>query len=94
MSRLLFYSPLVPYSIVFKPSVLKKSKRFPKEVLKRIREKLESLCINPYANAVKIRDLENVWRVRVGDYRILYRIENDRMVILVIRIDHRKQVYK
>lgn len=84
----------MPYSIVIKPSTLIKSKRFPKKILKHICEKLESLCKDSYANAVKIRDLENVWRVRVRNYRILYRIESDRMVILVIRIDHRKQVYK
>lgn len=84
----------MPFTIVFKPSVLKKSKRFPKKDLKRIKEKLDSLCENPYVNAIKVREIKDVWRVRVGDYRILYRIENNRMVILVVRIDHRKQVYK
>ncbi len=84
----------MPFTIVFKPSVLKKSKRFPKKDLKRIEEKLDSLCKDPYVNAIKVREIEDVWRVRVGVYRILYRIENNRMVILVVRIDHRKQVYK
>lgn len=84
----------MPFTIVFKPSVLKKSKRFPKKDLKRIKEKLDSLCEDPYVNAIKVREIKDVWRVRVGDYRILYRIENNRMVILVVRIDHRKQVYK
>lgn len=84
----------MPFAIVFKPSVLKKSKRFPKKDLKRIKEKLDSLCEIPYVNAVKVKEIKDVWRVRIGDYRILYRIENNRMVILVVRIDHRKQVYK
>lgn len=84
----------MPFTIVFKPSVLKKSKRFPKKDLKRIKEKLDSLCEEPYVNAIKVREIKDVWRVKVGDYRILYRIENNRMVILVVRIDHRKQVYK
>lgn len=84
----------MPFTIVFKPSVLKKSKRFPKKDLKRIKEKLDSLCEDPHVNAIKVREIKDGWRVRVGDYRILYRIENNRMVILVVRIDHRKQVYK
>jgi mRNA interferase RelE/StbE len=37
---------------------------------------------------------DDVWRLRIGDYRILYRIEDDRLVVLVIRIGHRREVYR
>jgi mRNA interferase RelE/StbE len=40
------------------------------------------------------RGADDVWRVRVGDLRVLYRIENDRLLILIIRIGHRRDVYR
>jgi mRNA interferase RelE/StbE len=37
---------------------------------------------------------QRVWRIRVGDYRVLYEIRNDQLVVLVIRIGHRREVYR
>ena len=41
-----------------------------------------------------LRGADDVWRARVGDYRILYRVEDERLIILVIRIGHRRDVYR
>jgi mRNA interferase RelE/StbE len=37
---------------------------------------------------------ENLWRIRVGDYRVLYEIHDDRLLVLVVRVAHRKDVYR
>lgn len=44
--------------------------------------------------AKKLRGESDLWRVRVGDYRILYSIEEARLVVLVVKIGHRREVYR
>jgi mRNA interferase RelE/StbE len=57
--------------------------------------KILALGQNPRPQgAKKLRDRDNLLRVRVGDYRILYRVEDDRLVVLVVRIGHRREVYR
>jgi mRNA interferase RelE/StbE len=46
------------------------------------------------AQAKKLAGMDDLYRVRVGDYRIVYVIEDDKLVILVVRIAHRKEVYR
>jgi mRNA interferase RelE/StbE len=43
---------------------------------------------------VKLAGDENAWRIRIGDYRVLYEIHDKRLLLLVIRIGHRKDVYR
>jgi mRNA interferase RelE/StbE len=68
----------------------------PQSVLKRIDAKLRSLADNPRPRGVvKLSGLKGEgWRVRVGDYRILYRIRDDIRVIEVYRIKHRREAYR
>ncbi len=44
--------------------------------------------------SMKVKGLDDVWRIRTGDYRILYAIEDDRLVVLVLKIGHRREVYR
>lgn len=63
---------------------------------KLIREKLEAIAANPYAehpNAKKLQGREG-YRLRVGDWRVIYEIQNDQLVILVLRIAQRAEVYR
>ena len=46
------------------------------------------------SGAVKLRGTNDVWRVRVGHYCVLYSIEDERLMILVIKIGHRRDVYR
>ncbi|MEW6236141.1 MAG: type II toxin-antitoxin system RelE/ParE family toxin [Candidatus Omnitrophota bacterium] len=56
---------------------------------------LESLALNPRPSGVKkLKGVENRWALRSGDYRIVYEIHDDRLIVLVIDIDHRRQVYR
>ena len=83
------------YSIEFLPSVLKSLKRFPKRDLVRIKNKIEDLAHDlPEANATKMKGDNPFHKVRIGDYRVIYEIHGVRLVVLVVKIGHRKDVYK
>ena len=83
------------YSIEFRPAVLKSLKRFPKRDLVRIKKKIEELGSNlPDQNITKMKGKNSFHRVRSGDYRIIYQIHDDRLVILIVKVGHRKDVYK
>jgi len=85
----------MPYSIDFRPSALRTLKKLPKEIRQRITEALESLAVQPYPPGVKkLINEDNVYRVRTGDYRILFQVEAKKLLILVLRIGHRRDVYR
>ena len=83
------------YEIELSRTALKNITKIPKRDLIRIQNRLEDLSIEPLpVDVKKIRGDDNLYRVRSGNYRILYRIFDDMLCILVIDIDHRKDVYK
>lgn len=62
---------------------------------KRILRAANSLAHNPRPpGARKLSGMADTWRIRVGDYRILYTIEDDQLIVLVIKIGHRRDVYR
>ena len=83
------------YFIEFRPAVLKSLKRFSKRDLVRIKKKIEELGSNlPAPNTTKMKGDNSFHKVRSGDYRIIYEIHDDRLVILIVKVGHRKDVYK
>ena len=83
------------YTIEFRPAVLKSLKKFPKRDLVRIKKEIDELAIDlPDPNITKMKGDNTFHRIRSGNYRIIYEIHNDRLVILVVKIGHRKDVYK
>lgn len=83
------------YSIEFRPSVLKSLKRFPKKDLVKLKKKIEEFGRNlPNPNTTKMKGNNSFHRVRSGDYRIIYEIHEERVVILIVKVGHRKDVYK
>jgi mRNA interferase RelE/StbE len=83
------------YSIEFRPVVLKSLKRFPKKDLVQIKKKVEELGQNlPAPNITKMKGNNSFHKVRTGNYRIIYEIHESRVVILIVKIGHRKDVYK
>ncbi len=62
---------------------------------RRIQERIERLSMNPPPPTAKaIHGDRGILRIRVGDYRIIYKVEDDLLVVLVIRIGHRREVYR
>ena len=83
------------YSVEFRPAVLKSLKQFPKAELRKIKKKIDDLAENlPDPATTKMKGNNSFHRIRVGVYRIVYEIHEDRLVILVVKIGHRKDVYK
>lgn len=82
------------YSVEFLPSAARALAKFDRAVQRRIARRIDRLANDPRADAVKLRGSDDVWRVQVGDYRVLYAIEDERLVVLVIRIGHRRDVYR
>lgn len=83
------------YVIEFRPSVLKSMKRFSKRNLVRLKKRIDELGNNlPAQNTTKMKGDNSFHKVRSGNYRIIYEIYDDKLVILVVKIGHRKDVYK
>ena len=83
------------YSVEFRPAVLKSMKRLPKKELHRIKNRIQELAVNlPDPTTTKMKGNNSFHKIRSGDYRIVYEIYNDRLVILVVKIGHRKDVYE
>lgn len=83
------------YSVEFRPDVLKALKKFPKRNLIKIKNKIERLGEKvPAPNTTKMKGNNPFHKVRSGIYRIIYVVHDDRLVILVVKIGHRKDGYK
>ena len=83
------------YRIEFKKSAAKALKKIPKSDQRRIRDRIDSLAENlPESATTKMKGDNPFHRIRVGDYRIIYEIHSDILVIMVLKIGHRKEVYR
>ena len=83
------------YVIKFRPAVEKDIRHLPQKELIRIKRKIESLAENlPDRSTTKMKGNNNFHKIRVGDYRIVYEIHDDVLVMLVVKIGNRKDIYK
>ena len=83
------------YRVDFTRQSRKQLDQLPATIKKRIIKRLLALEDNPQpSTAKKLSGQEQLWRVRVGDYRIIYQIQGDILVVLVLRIAHRREAYR
>ncbi len=83
------------YTIEFKPSAARELSKIPRPEQIRIAHRIDALAIDPYPHGVeKIKGGENIFRFRVGDYRVVYSVENKQLLILVVKVGHRRDVYR
>ncbi|RTE67625.1 type II toxin-antitoxin system RelE/ParE family toxin [Amphritea opalescens] len=82
------------YKITFKKSVTKDFKALPKADIKKILARIDSLATNPRREgAIKLSG-QDLYRIRQGLYRIIYEIRDKELVVLVIKVGHRSDVYQ
>ncbi|MDH2903281.1 MAG: type II toxin-antitoxin system RelE/ParE family toxin [Actinomycetota bacterium] len=83
------------YQIVLAPSSARQLRKFDPDIRRRIQAVLELLAENPRPPAAtQLVGGAGEWRVRTGDYRVVYEIDDGRLLILVLRMGHRREVYE
>ncbi len=83
------------YRLVWKRSAERELRKLPRETVRRLVEAAERLRDDPFPpGARKLHGAEHTWRIRVGDYRLVYSVETGLLVIEVVRVGHRKEVYR
>ena len=83
------------YTIFISNIAEKQLSSFPRQIANNISAKIDALSAEPRpAGCKKLEGSDKEYRIRTGDYRIIYRIEDKQLFIEVIRIGHRKDVYK
>lgn len=83
------------YEIFYERGVLKILKKLDRSVAQRILTAVEGLAVEPRPiGSIKLSGGDGERRIRVGDYRIIYRVHDDRLVVVVVRAAHRREVYR
>jgi mRNA interferase RelE/StbE len=83
------------YILEFTASATREFRDLDRQLQRRITEKVMALCEDPFPpGRKKLKAQPDHFRIRVGDYRVVYRIDGKRVVIVIVRIGHRKEVYR
>jgi len=86
---------MAKYRIVISSSAEKSLKKIPKKDVKRIVDAIERLALHPFpVGSRKLAGYDKIFRIRIGYYRVIYEVEGQNLLILVLKIGHRKDVYK
>ena len=86
---------MADYSVIFARSARKELESLNAALVKRIFPKIEALAKEPRPKGCrKLKGEKNLWRIRVGDYRVIYAIYDERKVIDIIAIRHRRAAYE
>ncbi len=81
------------FQIIWSESAANELKRLDRAIAKRIYMNVSQLVENPHHNVIKMVG-DPYFRLRVGDYRVIFDVQNDRLRILIIKVGHRKNIYK
>lgn len=83
------------YEVKFSKGAKKQFRKLPLDVQECIQTKINDLAIEPRPNGFKkLQGDDNSYRVRVGDYRVIYELDDDVLIVTVIKIGHRSEIYK
>ncbi|MBI5855692.1 MAG: type II toxin-antitoxin system RelE/ParE family toxin [Nitrospirae bacterium] len=86
---------MASYNLSYRPSVEKDLQSIPRSVVTRIIARIERLPSDPFPpQSAKLQGAERLYRLRVGDYRIVYEVDSDARHILVQYVRHRRDVYR
>jgi mRNA interferase RelE/StbE len=82
------------YRVILPKSAQKELDRLPDDIARRILARLAGLETNPRPADVKKLKGRTAWRIRVGDYRVIYEIHDRVLQVIVITVGHRRQIYR
>lgn len=84
-----------PYTIEFRPAAARAFRNLPTDVRRRLTKKIDALATVPQPDGVKtLAGGEELYRIRVGDYRLVYQIRAAVLIAAVVRVAHRRDVYR
>lgn len=83
------------YKVEFTKSAKKALDRIPNTVRNQLTVKISSLKDNPRPDGCKkLKGEEDLYRIRVGDYRVVYLIQDGKLIVVVVKVGHRRDVYR
>jgi mRNA interferase RelE/StbE len=83
------------YQIEWKSSAVRELKKLDRQVVPRIVDAVEALSSKPFPHGVKkLQGSEATYRIRIGDYRVIYEVFSSHLVIEITLVRHRKDVYR
>jgi len=85
----------VSYTIDFSHRAARQFKDLPQQAQVRLKARIDALAENPRPRGVeKLKGEDDLYRIRVGDYRVIYQVRDKALIILIVMIGDRKQVYQ
>ncbi|WP_420174367.1 type II toxin-antitoxin system RelE family toxin [Luteococcus sp. OSA5] len=83
------------YTISYVPSAAKTIRKLDKATARRLLEAIDGLAVDPCPpGCIQLKGGRGELRIRVGDYRVVYDVQDDELVVLVLRVGHRREVYR
>ena len=82
------------YAVFIERYAQKQIAKLDKKIIPVVKEAIAELALNPRPHGYKKLKGEEAYRIRIGDYRIIYEIEDDRIIVTVVSVGHRKDIYK
>ena len=84
------------YTVTILPGALRAIQSLSRDLREQIRAKIDLLAEDPRPHGIKALQggQKGYLRLRVGDYRVIYRVEDDRLIVLVVAVGHRREVYR
>ena len=83
------------YQIEFSRQADRQFRNLPSQIQQRLKSRIDSLAATPRPyGSEKLSGADQLYRIRVGDYRIVYSVEDDRLLVLVVKVGHRREVYR
>lgn len=82
------------YVVILQKPAERFLRKLDKNNQKRVIERLKELEKNPYSGIPLVGNFAGLWKLRIGDYRVIYTIKNEELIVLVLKIGHRKNIYE
>lgn len=82
------------HEVLYTDEARKRIQRYDRKLRNRIKEAIEKLAFNPLIGKALTRELKGRWSYRVSDLRIIYRILHEQVIILILTVGHRREVYE
>ncbi len=85
----------MPYRILFKPAAQRQFRKLPRDIQRQLAPKIDALAEDPRPSGIKkLSGTESLYRLRSGNFRIVYEIQDDMLIVLIMKVGDRKSVYR